>query len=477
MPSKTKEFRDPVHDYVSVPADYCREFIDTAVFQRLRSIGHSSMRPLYPSAHHDRFVHSLGVFHLARIAFRHIEENTDPALLKDIDLDKYLGPFLIAALLHDCGHAPFSHTFEAYFDREQRARKYLFLLVDDRFRKDYQHLESNLKGAAPHEVFSAAVFLEHFAESFSKLHPDSDPVLVARMITGCTHVPSETTADQVADCLIRLINGPVIDIDKLDYVLRDTYSSGVNNVSVDMRRLLSALEIVNGPNKLEIAFRKSALSVVNGRNYLFRWIYSHHTVKYYEKLLYEAVDALGRLLSPAEEPRQFLDAVFSREVFQEHIPVGRLSVYLPCDYDLFCWLKAYLDRIPEVPELLARRPSRLPLWKTQAEFDRLFARNPGARSYVQSELNVRSRLRPLLGNDSLCDRVLVIPVKPGIKRIKEHDLFIKLFDEPVCYTELARSWQEAERDRDDVGFCYVYIPKESYDKASACIEKLSTVPV
>jgi hypothetical protein len=337
-----------------------------------------------------------------------------------------------------------------------------------------------LKGAAPHEVFSAAIFLEHFRERFQELHPDSDPVLVARMITGCTHVPSETTSDQVEDCLIRLINGPVIDIDKLDYVLRDTYSSGVNNVSVDMRRLLSALEIVRGPTKLEIAFRKSALSVVksvvDGRNYLFRWIYCHHTVKYYQTLLYNAVDALGRLLSPPDEPRRFLDAVFSREAFLNHVHVGPLRVYLPCDYDLFCWLKAYQHEIPEVPELLARTPSRLPLWKTQAEFDRLFAKNPGGRLYVQSELNVRNLLRPLLGDDSLCDRIQVIPVKPGIKRIKEHDLFIKLLEEPVCYIELARSWQEAQRDRDDVGFCYVYIPKESYDKASACIEKLSTVP-
>lgn len=76
--TKQKIFRDPVHGYISVPKDFCHAFIDTPIFQRLKNIEQTSMRPLYPSAHHDRFVHSLGVYYLASRAFHHIKKNTNP---------------------------------------------------------------------------------------------------------------------------------------------------------------------------------------------------------------------------------------------------------------------------------------------------------------------------------------------------------------------------------------------------------------
>ncbi len=72
-----KLFRDPVHGYISVPVKYCEDFIDTPIFQRLRFIEQTSMRPLYPSAHHDRFAHSLGVFHLASLMFNYLQENIE----------------------------------------------------------------------------------------------------------------------------------------------------------------------------------------------------------------------------------------------------------------------------------------------------------------------------------------------------------------------------------------------------------------
>ena len=71
-PKKDKLFRDSVHGYISVPAAICADYIDTPIFQRLRYIEQTSMRVLYPSAHHDRFIHSLGVYHLGKMAFSHL---------------------------------------------------------------------------------------------------------------------------------------------------------------------------------------------------------------------------------------------------------------------------------------------------------------------------------------------------------------------------------------------------------------------
>ena len=61
-----KIFLDTVHGYISVPNDYCEKFVDTANFQRLRRIEQLSSRSLYPCARHDRFVHSIGVFHIGK---------------------------------------------------------------------------------------------------------------------------------------------------------------------------------------------------------------------------------------------------------------------------------------------------------------------------------------------------------------------------------------------------------------------------
>ncbi len=134
--AKNKEFRDAVHGYISVPADWCAHFVDTPIFQRLRHIEQTSMHPLYPSARHDRFTHSLGVYHLATIAFQCLKENTDPAVLEDVSLCDYEGAFRVAALMHDCAHSCFSHTFESKYNEQNRAEEFLFSLTDSAFKRD-----------------------------------------------------------------------------------------------------------------------------------------------------------------------------------------------------------------------------------------------------------------------------------------------------------------------------------------------------
>ena len=63
-----KKFKDPIYGYISIPVEIIKNVVDTAVFQRLRRIVQTSYAPLYSSAVHNRFVHSIGVFHLGRIA-------------------------------------------------------------------------------------------------------------------------------------------------------------------------------------------------------------------------------------------------------------------------------------------------------------------------------------------------------------------------------------------------------------------------
>ncbi len=117
---KYKRLKDPIYGYISIPDEYMHCIVDTAIFQRLRRIIQTSYAPLYSSAVHNRFVHSLGVYYLGSIASKQlVEEICEYGLFDSKQVEKLQKIFLLACLLHDLGHAPFSHTGEAmYLDLE-----------------------------------------------------------------------------------------------------------------------------------------------------------------------------------------------------------------------------------------------------------------------------------------------------------------------------------------------------------------------
>jgi uncharacterized protein len=389
-----KIFRDPIHGYISIPRDLCHKFIDTEIFQRLRSIEQTSMRCLYPSARHDRFAHSIGVYHLASIAFHHVVKNTRNEILDGVALNGYKRTFLIAALMHDCAHSPFSHTLESHYNLNSNAKNYLFSKVNSSFKEDYiSHFDTTGNGAAPHELFSAAILLDKYSSTIDELDEDIDKVLIARMITGCLHASPITKEKQIENCLIKLINGP-LDVDKLDYIVRDTWASGVNNVSIDIHRLLSSIEIHPDDTMLQVAFRKSALSVIqsviNGRNYLYRWIYSHHIVIYFHNLLQNAFINLNKVFSKKDNVDNFISMIFSKGVFSSTKIVSKghykASLYLPSDADLIYLFKKFQNKIPESKEMLSRMPEFVPLWKCQTEFEDIFQkRNTAQRAQLKCQ--------------------------------------------------------------------------------------------
>jgi HD superfamily phosphohydrolase len=142
-----KVIKDPIYGYIEIPVEYFLFFIDTSIFQRLRRIEQTGARVLYPAAHHDRFVHSLGVFHLGKLAFQNLKRNSFN-LLNETQWKKYQKTFEIACLLHDCGHAPFSHTFEEYFVLGSKISE-----INTRFLKFFDEnflIELNESGAVPH---------------------------------------------------------------------------------------------------------------------------------------------------------------------------------------------------------------------------------------------------------------------------------------------------------------------------------------
>lgn len=366
-----KVFRCPLHGYIAVSTDLCSRFIDTDIFQRLRDIQQTSMRPLFPSARHDRFCHSLGVYHLGKIACKCLMRNST-RLVPEIQEDKrevIERSFLIACLLHDCGHSPFSHVLENNYETHNRLDPRLSQLMrsDTTFPRDFKEATR----AAPHEKVSAIIALKRFRHEIVK--SNGDPSLVARMILGCTYKPTNP-CNRLRNALIQLLNSASeIDVDKLDYIDRDTWASGVNNVSIDVTRLLSSLVLDRTKtNEWRLGYHKSALSVLEsvfaGRNYLYQWIYGHHKVVYYSELVKRAARALAAQIGGG-----FDHALFSVDALLKAKEAGGELCYLPRDGDVLYLIKKHRNHIKEAEELLSHKHRR-PLWKSFGEYWLLFHR-------------------------------------------------------------------------------------------------------
>ena len=299
----TKIIMDSVHGYICVPKCFVKHLIDTTAFQRLRNIDQTGMRILYPDAKHDRFGHSLGVFHLGSKAV--------DALLKNFSQDKYWNIssdhkkvifwaknkvlFLIACLLHDIGHAPFSHALEKLVleNSAQGEKSFTARLVDILNQQEHQNEKISLNdmSASPHEKIGAmfiieqmqaqiqAVFKDLIAQQYPSSNSDSllyaehyhyNPVIdtkdlsddicfIARMILGLTYKGYEPEK-QIRNCFIELLNGGNFDVDKLDYIIRDTKMSGISNISIDIDRLLNSVCIVTKTKCIDYDFQKKCMS-------------------------------------------------------------------------------------------------------------------------------------------------------------------------------------------------------------------------
>lgn len=380
-----KVVRDPVHGYIKIETDIMSQIIDTEHFQRLRRIEQTNMRCVYPSARHDRFIHSIGTYHLAKTAVKALIQNAEEnikecSLYPNKDILKCLFfNFEIAALLHDVGHAPFSHTLEAFF-AYQKVNNELFQIQEiliqrmDKSGINYsQNFIEDLKFAKPnpHEVVSCIVIADKFKNIIENLGQKRNCIIDFEFIFRCIlGAPYSTTLGKYRDfrnCIIQLLNSATIDIDKLDYITRDSQISGYDNIVIDTKRLLESLNIVlykniEGKEQFCIVFEKQAISIIHNvldaRNSLYLWIYAHHKVKYEAHMIEKSLYVIAE-----KEKKDFLYELFSIEQLEEN---------LLCDDNIWqLFQKHKSDSI--IQELFCRNQQKKALWKSFAEFQILFA--------------------------------------------------------------------------------------------------------
>lgn len=425
-----KSLKDPIYGYIGIEESIMYSVVDTPTFQRLRNIVQTSYAPLYSAAVHNRFIHSLGVYHLGEIACRAVEksirENKEIGTITK--LGRYGELFRLACLLHDVGHAPFSHTGEEYYLnlQEKGNKRYSELhnmlieaVGNAQFKADVKGIEMRFEPAKPHEIMSAIVALRKFPDLFKD---DKEKSFFARCITGYCYTKL-TQHQDIWNCMIRLLNADVIDVDKLDYLIRDAYITGFDTVKIDYVRLLGALCLWRDEDEgvWKLVFHKSALSVI--QNVVFahdaerHWIQNHPIVQYEGYILNHAIEQVNRQFSAANH------RLFSYETLTEEGNQldQNIHISLLADDDLVYLMKNVCSD-ETTKEYFNRQNRRHPIWKSEAEYKSLFYCRSGEDSvitnFIEKEIDdLAQYVLNITGKDTI-DESTIEACKTQIEELK-----------------------------------------------------------
>ncbi|WP_036709416.1 HD domain-containing protein [Paenibacillus pinihumi] len=238
--AEEKVFKDPVHKYIYVQDELIWDLINTKEFQRLRRIRQLGTSYLtFHGAEHSRFSHSLGVYEITRKIISQFERHGYSDWPQE---EKWVS--LCAALLHDLGHGPFSHSIEQVFDMHHEGWTCRFLLEDTEVNRVLRRVSDDF----PERV--ASVICKNY-----------DKPIVVSLVSS------------------------QMDADRMDYLLRDAYFTGVNYGTFDLERILRVLR----PYKDKIVVKESGMHAVEdylmSRYQMYWQVYFHPVTRSSEIIL------------------------------------------------------------------------------------------------------------------------------------------------------------------------------------------------
>ncbi len=244
--SKIKIFNDPVYGFISFPKpSVLLDVIDHPYFQRLRRISQTGMTNLvYPGANHTRFHHALGAYHLTTKAIEVLRQKG-----VDITHAEAEGVYL-AVLMHDMGHGPFSHALEntiINFHHEKLSLAFMEALNE--------HFDGKLETAI---------------QIFTDKHPKK--------------------------FLHQLVSGQ-LDMDRMDYLIRDSYFTGVSEGVIGYDRIITMLDVANGELAIEQKGIYSVEKFLIARRLMYWQVYLHKTVVSAEQMLIKVFSRAKQLLT------------------------------------------------------------------------------------------------------------------------------------------------------------------------------------
>jgi len=258
MKGESKTIRDPIHGDIKIEGLFL-ELIEAPEIQRLYDIKQLGFAHLvFPGAHHTRLEHSLGTYHIASKAAEQLNLNKDEKQI-----------ITCAAFLHDIGHGPFSHTLEH--------------ILRETLNADHVDLTEKLI-FGEHVIFTKKekeyIVSPNVFEILNKNGIDQKEI--ANIIKGNT---------RNKQYLGQLLTSPV-DVDQIDYLIRDSYYTGVAYGMIDIERFLQTLMI----NDNKLAVRKKGVGVLENilmaRNLMYSSVYFHKTVRIAELMLAKSIEKI-----------------------------------------------------------------------------------------------------------------------------------------------------------------------------------------
>lgn len=342
--NKRKIINDPVYGFITIPNSFIFDIIEHPYFQRLRRIKQLGLSHLvYPGALHTRFHHALGAMHL-------MCEAIDVLRSKGHEItDEEAEAVTIAILLHDIGHGPFSHALENS-------------IVDD----------------ISHESIS-----EFFMNAFNKLF--NGRLSLALKIFKNTYKKK---------FLHQLVSGQ-LDMDRLDYLNRDSFYTGVSEGIIGSERIIKMLNIVGDDLVVEAKGIYSIEKFVLARSLMYWQVYLHKTVVSAENLLIKTL-LRAKYLAQKDFPvfatpslDLFLKNNYDKNLFLKNN--NALSQFaLLDDYDIYASVKVWCQSEDKILSMLANRLINRNLFKVEmqnADFDKTIINNIKEKTMIKYSLN------------------------------------------------------------------------------------------
>jgi hypothetical protein len=247
------EIKDPVHGYVYITAEE-KEIIDSYPVQRLRRLRQlAGSEYVYPGANHTRFEHSVGVMYLAGRVVK------NPNISQVISVEE-AEMVKIAALLHDVGHGPFSHVFE-----------HLLIKELDKTHED---------------ITSWIIEKSEIKDAISKM--GYEPSDIGKLAVGKLRKPGKAFLDQI------ISSG--VDVDKQDFIVRDTHHTGAEYGYIDIFRLIQGLDVLGENLAVDLATLSALESLIIARIESFKSIYFHRVGRAAQIMLAIAMEKANKEL-------------------------------------------------------------------------------------------------------------------------------------------------------------------------------------
>lgn len=291
--NKLKIFNDPIYGFISIPNEHIFDLISHKYFQRLRRISQMGLSYLvYPGAHHTRFHHALGCLYLMKKAVQVLRYKG--VVISEEEENGLYG----AILLHDIGHGPFSHA-----------------------------MENSIVEGVHHEQISL-LFMEELNQIFN-----GSLTLAINIFKGSYH----------RNFMHQLVSGQ-LDMDRIDYLKRDTFYSGVSEGNINSERLIAMLNVANDELVVEEKGIYSVEKFLVARRLMYWQVYLHKTSLVAEQLLIRVLKRAKELVEkgvvlPASSALSYF---LSNKITTNNFDKATLDLFAQLDdYDIISAMKEW----------------------------------------------------------------------------------------------------------------------------------------